>query len=290
MIYVVTPGYNCEKFVKETIVSLHKQSYENWFLVFVDDGSTDKTHMVAKKNSGNKAVILSIKNGGAAAARNYALDYIKKKFKPGDAIAFLDSDDLWSPKKLERQVQVASKNKKNKVVYTNGLIIDEGSKNIKSSLPHFNKNCTLKSVIYQNPVATSSVFISISNSTDLEKLKFDENLNGTEDWDLWIRLLSLNFHFIGMDEKLISYRVSRNSLSSFSLNYFINNLKVLEKNNHIIKKKFLQLDSSPYTNLLSKFTLQLIKRDVKKRLGIGILLFSIKFIADLVRNLFIKIK
>jgi glycosyltransferase involved in cell wall biosynthesis len=96
------PSYNCGLYVEETIRSVQAQTYQNWEIVFVDDCSTDDTiKLVQKLQLSDKRIRLfkNTINSGAAIARDYALCEAKGKW-----IAFLDSDDLWEPTKLEKQI------------------------------------------------------------------------------------------------------------------------------------------------------------------------------------------
>ena len=102
MITVITPSYNAEDFICETIKSVQAQTYQNWELIIVDDCSTDYTSVLAKDYAAKDPRIKVIKapvNGGVAKARNIGLEHAT-----GEYIAFLDSDDLWKPDKLEKQL------------------------------------------------------------------------------------------------------------------------------------------------------------------------------------------
>lgn len=99
---VITPAYNSAPFIEETIKSVQAQSYHDWEMIIVDDCSSDETFILAErlaKRDSRIMVLHNEKNFGVAAARNKALDAAT-----GEYIAFLDSDDLWLPDKLEKQV------------------------------------------------------------------------------------------------------------------------------------------------------------------------------------------
>lgn len=103
LVSVIMPSYNCGKFVKETIRSVQAQTYLNWEIVFVDDCSTDDTvKKVLAMSEADSRIRLSRNKGnlGAALTRNHALQEAKGRW-----IAFLDSDDLWKPEKLEHQLR-----------------------------------------------------------------------------------------------------------------------------------------------------------------------------------------
>lgn len=108
LVSIITPSYNCAKFVEETIESVLLQTYTNWELLFLDDCSTDNTKEIVAKYAEKDLRIkyeCNAKNSGAAITRNNALRRAKGKW-----IAFLDSDDLWLPEKLEKQIEFMKSN------------------------------------------------------------------------------------------------------------------------------------------------------------------------------------
>lgn len=103
LVSVIMPSYNCGRFVEETIRSVQAQTYQNWELIFMDDCSKDDTiaKVTAMRDKDNRIhVYQNISNLGAAISRNNALREAKGRW-----IAFLDSDDLWYPEKLEKQIR-----------------------------------------------------------------------------------------------------------------------------------------------------------------------------------------
>ena len=107
MVSIIMPSYNTANFISESIKSVMAQTYTNWELIIVDDCSTDDTDDVVKLylNDSRIVYIKNPKNSGAAVSRNRALREAKGKW-----IAFLDSDDLWMPEKLEKQIAYMTKN------------------------------------------------------------------------------------------------------------------------------------------------------------------------------------
>ena len=100
---VITPMYNCEKFISETIESVLNQTYTNWEMIIIDDCSTDKSKQIVKQYIERDKRIRLIalnENSGAAVARNKGIEVSSGRF-----IAFLDGDDLWESNKLEKQIQ-----------------------------------------------------------------------------------------------------------------------------------------------------------------------------------------
>ena len=126
LVSIVMPSYNTEPFIAESIQSVLQQSYPNWELIIVDDCSTDNTDEVVESYLSDARIkyLKNEKNSGAAVSRNKALREAKGRW-----IAFLDSDDLWMPEKLEKQIGFMEK-KGYHFSYTNYAEIDtEGKRN-----------------------------------------------------------------------------------------------------------------------------------------------------------------
>ena len=120
LVSIIMPSYNTAKFIGKTIESVLKQTYKNWELLIVDDCSIDNTDEIVSKYDDERIIYLKNKNNsGAAVSRNKALKNAKGKW-----IAFLDSDDLWYPTKLEEQIKYMKKNKYS-FSYTSYEEIDE---------------------------------------------------------------------------------------------------------------------------------------------------------------------
>lgn len=106
LVSVIMPSYNTAEYIKQSIQSVIDQTYTNWELIIVDDCSTDNTDEIVKSIDDDRIIYLkNEKNSGAAVSRNRALKEAKGKW-----IAFLDSDDLWLPEKLEKQLHFMKSN------------------------------------------------------------------------------------------------------------------------------------------------------------------------------------
>ena len=106
LVTIIMPSYNASKYIQTSINSIQNQTYSNWELIVVDDCSTDNTIEIVKKfNDSRIRLYVNEKNSGAAISRNKALREAKGKW-----IAFLDSDDVWLPEKLEKQVRFMEEN------------------------------------------------------------------------------------------------------------------------------------------------------------------------------------
>lgn len=125
LVSIIMPAYNCRRFITESIKSVQAQTYQNWELIIIDDYSEDDTIDIVKEFSKKDDKIKLFQNAsrlGAAVSRNIGLKEAKGRW-----VAFLDSDDLWLPKKLERQIQFMKKNGY-AFSYHDYIEIDENSK------------------------------------------------------------------------------------------------------------------------------------------------------------------
>ena len=108
LVSIIMPSYNCGRYVEKTIHSVQAQTYKDWEIIFIDDCSNDGTIENVKglqKNDKRIRLFKNETNSGAAVSRNYALREAKGKY-----IAFLDSDDIWEPTKLEKQIRFMEEN------------------------------------------------------------------------------------------------------------------------------------------------------------------------------------
>lgn len=122
LVSIIMPNYNSEKYVQETIQSVLEQTYQNWELIFVDDCSTDNSLSLVRAFEDERIKIFqNEKNSGAAISRNYALRVAQGKW-----MAFLDSDDVWEPEKLEKQLAFMVENEYD-FTYTYYRVCNDGT-------------------------------------------------------------------------------------------------------------------------------------------------------------------
>lgn len=106
LVSIIMPSYNTAKYISDSIKSVQAQTYENWELIIVDDCSTDNSiNVIQSFNESRIKLLQNEKNSGAATSRNYAL-----REASGRWIAFLDSDDIWVPEKIEKQIRFMEDN------------------------------------------------------------------------------------------------------------------------------------------------------------------------------------
>ena len=210
---VIIPTYNSARFISSAVSSVLGQSYKDYEIIIVDDGSADATREVTAK-FGNKVLYLYQSNAGPAAARNLGLSRAT-----GEFVAYLDADDLWYPQKLEKQVAFLSAHKSYGIVHSDIDVIDENDRVIQ---PRFNQQtgrtvpagyCTMQ-LLHESHVQTLTV---MARRVWVDKVgRFDERLKGTEDYLQWI-LVSMEGAAVGyVDESLAMYRRTNGSISSSS--------------------------------------------------------------------------
>lgn len=206
LISIITPTYNCERFIGETIESVLKQSYKNWEMIIVDDCSTDNTYDVVRKYADNDSRIkyyLLEENSGAAVARTKAM-----QLATGDYIAFLDSDDLWISNKLECQLKFMKENNYN-FTCTEYEQIDENGKSLNKIIKVKNKT-NYNGVLLNCPVGNSTVMYNVSKMGKFQV----PNIRKRNDDALWLQMLKKEKYIYGIKEVLMKYRIRENSISS----------------------------------------------------------------------------
>ena len=207
LVSIITPTYNSEKFINETIGSVLKQTYKNWELILIDDASTDDTLRIIKsyiKNNFNISLIRNSSNQGAGVSRNKGILEAK-----GDFIAFLDADDTWRPNKLKTQIKFMIENNVDVCYSSYDLIDEDGIKLNKrvNSLPTLSYRKLLKSNYVGN-------LTGMYNCKSLGKI-VSNKLRKRQDWILWLYAIKKSGKPAkGIKESLAYYRVRKNSMSS----------------------------------------------------------------------------
>jgi Glycosyltransferases involved in cell wall biogenesis len=205
LISVITPAYNASAYIAETIESVKAQSFSNWEMIIVDDCSTDNTYDIAHSYAEIDTrirVIKHIKNSGVAAARNTALEAAI-----GDYIAFLDSDDIWMPNKLEKQ---HSYMEVNGYALTYTMYQTFSSQNRTSGkIIKVPKNMTYKKIFGNTSIACLTVMVNRKMAGDFHM----PLLQHTEDQCTWQDILSRGYKAYALQENLALYRESSVSLT-----------------------------------------------------------------------------
>lgn len=196
-ISIIIPTTNRASVLKEAIDSVLEQSYRDFELIVVDDGSTDETPQLLSQY-GDKIKVIRQENKGVSAARNSGI-----AASQGEWIAFLDSDDLWKPQKLEKQVEWLKAHPQVRICHTDEIWIRNGTR-----VNPMKKHAKPAGWIFEKclpfcVVSPSSVLI---HKSVLESVgPFDETLPACEDYDLWLRVAA-KFPFGFVAQKLIVKR------------------------------------------------------------------------------------
>lgn len=211
LVSIITPSYNTAKFVGKTIESVRIQTYQNWEMIIVDDCSSDKTDEVVAKYLIDRRIkyIKNEKNSGAAISRNRALREAKGKW-----IAFLDSDDLWSPEKLEKQISFMKKNGYH-FSYTKYEEIDENDKSLGVKVTGPKKISKQKIYNYCYPgcltVMYDAEYVGIIQIKDIKK---------NNDYAMWLEVCQKADCWL-LDEYLGKYRKRNGSISCHGIKTMI---------------------------------------------------------------------
>lgn len=227
LISVIIPAYNAGEYIEETLRSVLNQSYSHIEVIVIDDGSTDNTEALLKKHSDQRLKYIKQANsGGPAHPRNVGINVAK-----GEFIAIFDSDDLMSQYKLETQLKALELNPEAAFCCSNFSIInDKGDISTpdfwktnkvfqKLDISHrdelgnylFKTAAIIDSLLLHNFIASSSMLIRKQILTTLGG--FDESLENTDDYDMWLRIQQLH-GCICIPQVLHQYRVRSGSITS----------------------------------------------------------------------------
>lgn len=204
MASIITPCYNGARFISETIDSVIAQTYQDWEMLIIDDGSRDDSADIVRRYMEREPRIklLQQENAGSAAARNNGIRHAE-----GQYIALLDADDLWDPAFLEKQI--AFMKEKNAVCVTSGhRKIDESSKEILHPITP-RKVITIKDMYRMNYIGCLT---GLYNAEKHGKVYLHEELKSMrDDYAYWIDIVRLEGVAYGNPEVLASYRVTAGS-------------------------------------------------------------------------------
>ena len=218
---IITPVYNAEEFLMETIESVKNQTFQNWEMILVDDGSTDDSLSIINSYSEKDKRIRCIQlqqNSGAAIARNTGIEHSDSPY-----IAFLDSDDLWLPEKLETQLKIM---KENQWVFTHTAYewIDGRGKNLNRRVAVPEK-ADYKELLKENTIGCLTAMVNIEQTGPLKM----PDIRARQDYALWLSIAKKGFPAHGIDQVLACYRERKHSLSS-------NKLKMVRLNWYVYRK------------------------------------------------------
>jgi glycosyltransferase involved in cell wall biosynthesis len=197
---VVMPAYNAAAYIEEAIQSVLRQTFRDFEIVVIDDGSTDGTAEVVAA-TGAPVRLLRQANGGAASARNRGIEAAR-----GEFVAFLDADDLWHPRMLRAQLEAFARQPEAGLVFTNCWYTD-GRRILpltRTAQRRAAEGWVFRALLAENFVMTTTVMV---RRECLERVgMFDESLPVSEDYDLWMRI-ARHYRFAFVSEALGRYRL-----------------------------------------------------------------------------------
>jgi glycosyltransferase involved in cell wall biosynthesis len=224
-ISVIIPTYNYGEFICDSIESVINQTYKDFEIIVVDDGSTDNTPEVVKKYKDRVSYIYK-ENEGPSSARNYGIKNAK-----GEYLCFLDSDDIFLPEKLELQAKYMEDHRDDNIglIYSDYYCVSRKLKIIDyyESIGFSSQIEAIKYLFNYNYINTSTVMIP---KTCIDRIGiFNEKYRYLEDYDLWLRL-GCNYKFLYINEPLVKtrshYKNHRNKVGDVEM---INNAKKIKE-------------------------------------------------------------
>lgn len=207
LVSIILPVYNGESTISASIESLLQQSYQNFELIIIDDGSSDNSLKVMKQFKDKRIIIYTQKNNGLAKTLNYGVSVAK-----GELIARQDQDDISLPTRIEKQVERFYVNKKLVLLGTNSLVINENNQYIgRYRFPHRNMDLQFLTNFY-NPFVHTSVMMKKRDFEIIGGYAIDPKIQPPEDFELWNRMKKRG-EIENLKEYLVHYRKSSNTMS-----------------------------------------------------------------------------
>lgn len=221
LVSIITPSYNSEKTLMETFESIKNQTFSNWEWLIIDDHSKDSSFNMAKKFALSDKRVIALQtevNSGAAAARNLGIEQAKGRY-----IAFLDSDDMWKPTKLEDQIKYMIENGANFVYSDYDILLPDGR--IKTFSPKAPKT-TYKQLLKKCDIGCLT---AMYDSQVLGKRFMPLDTPKREDYATWLDITKSGVIAYRVPKNLATYRIQNSSVSH-------NKLKLLKFHFNVYKK------------------------------------------------------
>ncbi|CDI01142.1 putative Glycosyl transferase family 2 [Candidatus Competibacter denitrificans Run_A_D11] len=233
LVSVIIPAYNAAQYIRDTIDSVLNQSYSNFEIIVVNDGSTDETAQILNEY-GDKLRVVHQNNKGSAAACNYGAALAQ-----GEWIAFLDADDIWLPDKLMLQLKHC---KDSSISHTDSFCFGESISGEvqRGSITHLVEGQVLKQLLVTNFISKSTVMIQRAIFNQYKG--FDETYLSVEDWPFWLRVCAN--HSLGyLPEPVVRYRVHRQSATMKTRRTLPDHLRIISEafNNGGVGQSFPEL-------------------------------------------------
>lgn len=211
LVSIVTPAYQAEKFISDTIKSVIDQTYDHWEYIIVNDGSSDRTESLVDDymKSENRLQLITIENSGVSVARNTGISACK-----GEYIAFLDADDVWLPENLERKIEILESDQRVGWVYSDMYDADQDMKVIRVAPSGRDDNILENILLWEGEVVPGPCSNIVVRSDFIQRqIKFDRNLSTAADQDFCIQLAAQGWRAHHIKSPLWKYRILEGSMS-----------------------------------------------------------------------------
>ncbi|WP_445490703.1 teichuronic acid biosynthesis protein TuaG [Niallia sp. 03133] len=205
LVSIIMPSYNSRKYIQESIHSVLQQTYKNWELIIVDDCSSDGSQVLLQeleKEDKRIQVFYEKENGGAAVARNKALQQAKGRF-----VAFLDSDDRWKPNKLAVQIAFMKQNQYTFTFTAYEYMSEEAA--LLGKIVYAPKEVTYQDMLKNTIVGCLTVVIDQKKTGPFQM----PDIRTRQDLATWLSILKKGYRAYGINEVLAEYRVGNISIS-----------------------------------------------------------------------------
>lgn len=223
LVSIIVPVYNAEKYISQTIESVLGQTYQNWELILVNDGSTDNSEYIIQNYKDSRFKYLKKENGGVSTARNLGI-----KQASGIYIAFLDADDVWLPDNLQKKISLALEHQLD-WVFSDMYEADEQLNNKNYATPGKSENFLEEILLWNGEVIPGPASnLVVHQKCFIDGLKFDSKFSTAADQDFTI-YLATNYKGERIPEPLWLYRKISTSMSR--------NVAVMEKDHTGVYKK-----------------------------------------------------
>jgi glycosyltransferase involved in cell wall biosynthesis len=253
LVTVFIPVYNREKYILEAVNSILRQTFTNFELIVVDDGSTDNTPKILKSIKDKRLkLFFNKKNMGIPYTRNKGLEISAGKY-----IALLDSDDIAIPNRLEKQLLFFKKHPDCACVGSFEGVIDENS-HLKKTIKcrYTNPDYIHSSLLFFCPISNRSV---MAKSSILKALKYKESFDACQDYDLFVRLFLANYALYNINEILVFRREHLDRITHYKWRISFNKRMEIAKN-QLIKLNFKFTEKDLFNHMYLRETH--IKRDL----------------------------
>lgn len=243
LVSIILPVYNGETTIQDSILSIISQSYKNFELIIINDGSTDRSFEKIQYFKDTRITVLNQSNKGLATTLNRAV-----AISTGELIARQDQDDISMPLRIDRQVKEFMSRRNLVLLGTYGYKVDKNNNIIeKLKFPIHNRELQFISNFY-NPFIHSSVMFRKTEFIECGSYSEDLNLQPPEDFNLWNRIKYLG-EIQNLDDFLVKYKVSENNMTSTHKNLIASNYKTNFINNMHRAFSFSVNESEAFFNL-----------------------------------------